>query len=302
MAPIRGRWEHSDTETDRFIAGHAARDGSLPAVGTSGPERGSNSAETIRRPANENGEGIMLRVTSSIEGYKLSASDGELGKVKDFLVDDRVWSVRYLVADTGPWLLGRRVLLSSAVLQDPDWTLGVVPVALTKEQIENAPVLADDKPVSMQHEIALHDYYGWPRYWGMHTPVFPAEAMAESPAARSDNEDGDPHLRSTKEVEGYHIDAADGEIGHVDDFVVDTEGWWLRYAVIKTRNWLPGRKVLVAPDWFESVHWVDRKVKCSLTREEIKNSPEFDPSAPVNREYEEKLHDYYGRPKYWISV
>jgi hypothetical protein len=109
----------------------------------------------------------------------------------------------------------------------------------------------------------------------------------------------DPHLRSTREVIGYHIQARDGEIGHVDDLIVDDELWYLRYLVIDTRNWLPGRKVLVAPAWAEQVSWIERKVYIDLKRETIKNSPEFDPSMPVNREYEVQLYDYYGRPRYW---
>ncbi|MBK9166200.1 MAG: PRC-barrel domain-containing protein [Bryobacterales bacterium] len=110
---------------------------------------------------------------------------------------------------------------------------------------------------------------------------------------------GDPHLRSVREVSGYRIRAADGEIGRVADFIVDTDGWAIRYLVVDTRNWLPGRKVLVAPRWVQSIDWGDRLVHVRLHREDIKNSPEFDPNEPVNREYEARLYDYYGRPRYW---
>jgi hypothetical protein len=120
--------------------------------------------------------------------------------------------------------------------------------------------------------------------------------------SRSDAAEGQSkssHLRSTREVIGYNIQASDGEIGHVEDFIVDDETWIIRYMVVNTRDWLPGKKVLVAPRWIEKVTWAESKVYVELTRESVKNSPEFDPSAPVNREYETKLYDYYGRPKYW---
>jgi hypothetical protein len=112
-------------------------------------------------------------------------------------------------------------------------------------------------------------------------------------------EEGDPHLRSVGEVAGYHIEASDGEIGHIEDFIFDDETWKIRYVVVDTKNWLPGRKVLVSPLWVEDVSWRKRRVRVDLTQEEIKSSPEYDPTAPVNRQYEERLYDYYGRPRYW---
>lgn len=243
----------------------------------------------------------MLRSALSLKNYKIAAKDGELGRVQDLLLDDRLWIVRYLVANTGPWLMGRRVLLSHAALKEPDWMSGRLSVDLTKEQVQKSPALSEAAPVSMQFEIDLHKHYAWPRYWGVHGHLLPPETLVETPAGRSATERGDPHLRSTNEISGYHIKAADGEIGHIEDFVVDDEIWWIRYMIVDTRNWLPGRKVLVAPSWFDRVSWGERKVECSLTRDEIKNSPQFDPAAPVNREYEERLYDFYGRPRYWAS-
>jgi hypothetical protein len=242
----------------------------------------------------------MLRSTSSIQKHRIAARDGEMGRVRDFLVDDRTWNVRYLVADTGRWLPGRKVLLVPAVLHDPDWSQDILPVRLSQKQVEQSPSLAEDKPVSKQHEIELHQYYGWPRYWDALPQAYPTLTReAAVPAASTEDEDGDPHLRSTSEVSGYHIGAADGEIGHIDDFILDTDDWRIRYAVAKTRNWLPGRKVLIAPEWLTGVDWRARKVSCALTRDQIKESPEYDPTAPVNREYETRLYDFFGRPKYW---
>ncbi len=113
-------------------------------------------------------------------------------------------------------------------------------------------------------------------------------------------ERGDPHLRSTKEVEGYYIRATDGEIGHVEDFVVDDEEWAIRYVVVDTRNWLPGRKVLVSPRWISHLSWPQKEVYVDLTRDETKSAPEWDPDAPLDRQYEMRLHEHYGRPPYWV--
>jgi hypothetical protein len=113
------------------------------------------------------------------------------------------------------------------------------------------------------------------------------------------SESGDPHLRSTQEVLGYYIHASDGDLGHVEDFIVDDDNWTIRYMVVDTRNWLPGKKVLVAPEWITEVSWGESKVYVDLTQDAIKDSPEYDPTETVNRLYEERLYDFYGRPKYW---
>lgn len=167
-------------------------------------------------------------------------------------------------------------------------------------------------PVSRQYEIDYHQYYAMPFYWvgqelwgaypdptGVVHPV-PSQPVPE--VEEIEVEEG--HLRSVNEVADYHIaavdgDAVDGDVGHVEDFLVDDITWALRYLVVDTRNWLPDRKVLVSPQWLESVSWVDEKVYVDLETDAIKNSPEFDPSQPVNRQYEIELYDYYSRPHYW---
>lgn len=247
----------------------------------------------------------MLRSIKELHNYVLHAEDGEIGRCKDFLFDDRFWTIRYMVADTGKWLPGRKVIVSPISLGEPDWKSRVFPVRLSKKRIENAPGLDENAPVSRQYEISWTQYYGWPHYWGgthvwgsYHLPgLLYEEKLPQKKIVQIDA--GDDHLRSVDEVTGYHIQATDHKIGHVEDFIVDSETWTIRYMVVDLLNWLPGRKVLVAPDWISSLDWAERKVFVDLTKEEVKDSPKYDPSAPVNREYEARLYDFYGRPKYW---
>ena len=252
------------------------------------------------------GDKKMLRSVKELYNYVLEAKDGEIGRCKDFLFDDQYWVIRYMVADTGKWLPGRKVLISPISLGEPDWDSKLFPVRLTKRQIDEAPGLDEDAPISRQYEISWTQYYGWPYYWdGIDTwgalsyPVALYDAkIPENQTIKVDS--GDDHLRSVDEVTGYHIQATDDEIGHVENFIIDDKTWIIRYMVVDTRNWLPGRKVLVTPVWITSVDWAESKVSVDLTREQVKDSPEYDPSAPVNREYEVRLYDFYGRPKYWI--
>jgi len=252
----------------------------------------------------------MLRSTNELLGYKLEASDGNLGKVRDFYFDDESWTVRYLVADTRRWLPGRLVLISPSSLGHPKWAAHLFPVSLDKEQIENGPPISQDQPVSRQQESKLSRYYGWPIYWGAGLsygapPMAPAAIakLAEEGAEaeeKDEQDDGDQHLRSVREVTGYKIKAQDGEIGHVEDFIVDDESWILRYLVVDTRNWLPGgKKVMLSPGWAERVDWKREKVVVDLKGDTVERGPEYNPANPVNREVETRLYDYYGRPVYW---
>jgi uncharacterized protein YrrD len=242
---------------------------------------------------------MNFRNTQLFMKYGILAQDGEVGKVKDFLFDDVSWTLRYIVVDTGTWLPGRKVLLSPESVQESKWDTEQFVVNLTTTQIEDSPSINEEQPVSLQHQIELHDYYTWPYYWaGGLTPVYPAvipTVGAPQPAnQRPKEEHRDPHLRSTREVIGYHIQATDGEIGHVDDFLIDDAEWRIHYLVVDTRNWLPGRKVLISPTWMTDVDWAARKVTVFLTRESVKNSPEYAPSEPVSADYEDDLYEHYG--------
>jgi hypothetical protein len=242
----------------------------------------------------------MLRNISSIRNYDLMASDGTIGKCKDFLFDDGQWAIRYMVANTARWLPGRKVLISPLSLGAPLWPDQVLPVNLTKEAIKESPPLDVDAPVSREYEIRWFDHYQYPYYWphgdilwGIrhYAPTIPAAHKSE----RIEDAQG-PNLRSAKEVTGYHIEARDGDIGHVEDFIIDDTMWSIRYLVIDTRNWLPGRKVLVAPPWVDHIRWTDETVHVTMDKEQIEKSPPYQPDQPINLAYEARLYDYYGRP------
>lgn len=251
----------------------------------------------------------MLRSLKNLEDYYVTATDGDVGSVVDFLFDDQRWTIRYLVVKAGGFLKGRRVLVSPIFFRDADWKSRRFHVALTRDQVKQSPDINLDQPVSRQSERTYHGYFGVPLYWGYTGlwgmggyPGMLAPGTWESNAnvlPPQSEEAGDFHLRSAHEVRGYHVQGTDEEIGHVADFIVDDESWALRYLVVDTSNWWVGKKVLVSPLWASNVSWEDQKVHFALPRESIKNSPVWDPSAPVNRQYEEHLYDYYGRPVYW---
>ena len=189
----------------------------------------------------------MLSKAKTLKGYKLKSREGEIGKIKEFYFDDRYWTIRYLVADTGNWLMNRQVLISPYALGAVSKEEEHIAVDLTKKQIEDSPSLDSDKPVSRQFQEAYYGYYGWPVYWdGSYmwgsSPYIVRERERWRESTKAEKGSWDPNLRSTRDVSGHHVQAADGEIGHVEDFVIDDETWAIRYLIINTRNWWPGKK------------------------------------------------------------
>jgi hypothetical protein len=253
----------------------------------------------------------MLRNATDLYSFSVHAIDGEMGAVEDFYFDDETWAVRYLLVSTGGWLGGRKVLISPMSVVQTDAELRRIDVTLTKRQVENSPDIDTHKPVSRQHEAEYLGYYGYPYYWegpylwgsafyplGLLTPTM---APPESVAERIKRASPDSHLRSTKAVKGYHVDAVDGEIGHADGFIVDDEAWAIRYLEVATRNWWPGKKTLFSAAWIERVSWSDAKLFVSLSREAVENSPDYVESVPITREYENQIYFHYGRPPHWLN-
>jgi hypothetical protein len=252
----------------------------------------------------------MLRNAKELHGFTIRTADGEFGTVDQLYFDDETWAARYLIVETGDWLVGRVVMISPISVVHADWQAKRLDVALTKKQVACSPEINTHKPVSRQHEAAYNQYYGYPQYCSgpnLFGPgaypadvVMPRAAPIEGAEEGLENETGDSHLRSTEAMVGYHIEAADGEIGHVDGFVVDDESWVIRYIEVATRNWWPGKKVLVSPAWIDRMNWPDSKVYCGLSREAIQSAPEYVESVPITREYENRLYAHYGRPPYWL--
>ena len=236
----------------------------------------------------------MLDKAKTLTGYNLQSLDGEIGKVKDFYFDDQYWTIRYLVADTGEWLVSRQVLISPHSLAGVDREQGSIAVKLTRDQIEHSPTLNRDKPVSRQFERAYFGFYGLPMYF-----EFEPNRSKGGNSAQTRKKRGDPDLRSTHDVSGHHVEATDGEIGHVEDFLIDDETWAIRYLIVDTKDWLPGEKVLISPKWIERVSWSEKRVVVALTRDAIGQAPEYTDAPPLTRDLEIALHRHYARPGYW---
>jgi hypothetical protein len=244
----------------------------------------------------------------AINGYAIEACDGKLGIVSDLLFEDDGWIIRWLVVDIGHRLPGRKVLLPLSALGQPDRALRSFPVKLTMQQVEDSPDVDTDQTVSRQIEAHVYDYYGWDPYWGggFHpisnamatpfvTPLFLSAPMPRDPtSADTRSHESDPHLRSIAVIARCHVHATDGEIGHIDGFLVDSATWSIRYIVVDTRNWKHGENVLVSSRSIREIDWANSLIHLDVDRQKLKGSPTYDPSIPIDRACEEEILAYYG--------
>lgn len=260
----------------------------------------------------------MKRSLKSLMNFTMGATDGEIGKVKDFYFDDHTWTIRYLIVETGSWLDERKVLISPEALLTPDFDHHIFPVNLTKDQIKHSPDIDTEKPVSRQQELELNSHYPWTNYWAgslwggglgpgdlwaggigttgmMMGTMLPLDSIKSGEDGKTDNKvKGDPQLRSDKQVMGYNISATDGSIGDVEDFIVNDANWKIELLVVDTGNWLPGKKVLISPEWIKEIDWTTSSVVINASIDKVKNSPEYHSGHPISDDYHTTLHEYYG--------
>lgn len=230
----------------------------------------------------------MLRSTRSLGDYRIQATDGEVGFLDQFYFDDRNWNISYAVVEIGTWLHNKRILLSPTSITSVDEVSKTIQTELTVEQIKRSSDVHSHTPLALREPHDYYLYFGWPNYLGM--------GQKGTTAQRPDP---DAHLRSANVVGRYRIIALDGEIGHIDDFLVDDSTWTIRYVVADTRNWWPGKKVLLATDWILWMSWAESNAYVNLTRHRIATAPEYDPRRPLTRDYEIELYAYHHRLPYW---
>ena len=239
----------------------------------------------------------MLRSLKAMHGYAIQATDGEVGHIRDFFFDDSTWHVRYLIDDTGNWLPGRRVLISTTGLGEPDWRNESFHVRHTKEQIENGPGIETDQPVSRQMEARLFEHFQWMPYWaplgsadpaGMIMP--PVMAAAPVDTAYDGTDEGDPHLQSLQDVFKYYVEGAgDGEnLGHIADMIVDDQRWQIVSVILDTGTWLRGKQIELPTDRVRGIVPDEGKILIDVSRGETETCEPFNLTQFASEQLEAK--------------
>ncbi len=223
----------------------------------------------------------MLHSLKERYGERLSATDSDIGHVRDFYFDDKSWAIRYLVADTGGWLRGRLVLISPLAFGHLYPEGKVFLVNLTQSQIESSPSIDEHKPLSRQQEEEYHRHYGQLYYaeampmWGMAGfPVLipPPSTEDASPVI------GDAHLRSARSIESYRVEASDGRVGAVSDFLVDARTWVIQQVIVESGHWYAGKRVAVDTEKVSRISYPESTVYVDSPRDAFTGSTDMIPA------------------------
>jgi sporulation protein YlmC with PRC-barrel domain len=270
----------------------------------------------------------VIRSIRDLTGARICATNGEIGRVEELLFDDERWTVRYMVVDAQAWLAERRVLLSPRAVVAVDWDAQTLYLNLRQQQVQDAPHIAIDQPLSRRIETRFNSYYAYPPYWigdgvwgmGTHPYTYGGFSTAPNHAARAAPHPGRPsiatrhqrndtqdalrdaiptsYLRRIRSLRDYPIYADDDAIGYVEDVLFDDETWAIRYLVAATPSVWSGSNLLVARTWVTSVDWVGSRLDLDVAGEAVRQSPPFERTL-LDRDYEAKLHRHYARRGYW---
>jgi len=242
-----------------------------------------------------------LQMAQALEGRRLRAADGEIGRLQALCLDDARWAVRYLLVDCSGWLDGRKVLVSTLAVDESGTDESSLCVELTRGEIKGSPPFDAERPISRAYEACYYQYYNWPAYWELDPLAgLPLSQIPASPQLVSHDtghtRHQDRHLLLSTDVRGCEVVARDGSIGTIRDLVVDSRYWLVRYMEIETCSGWPVRYVLLSQAWIKGMDWIERKLFVDLARASIERAPQFDPSRGISHDYEAQLLEYYGYP------
>jgi uncharacterized protein YrrD len=251
----------------------------------------------------------MFWNASSLRGFSVEATDGAIGTVSDLLFDDQTWTLRWLIVETGSWFSSRKVLLPVAALGKPVESAKQIPVHLTRQSVKDSPDVDTDQPVSRHKEAHVYNHYGWNPYWtsgfgpmsnAIATPTVQPFLRNDVAPRDQDNgtdavqDDGDPLLRSVRAVIGFHIAATDGDIGRLEDLLIDDDAWRLSFMTVDTKNLLPGERVLLPTRVIGEIDWFTKRITVGIDRARVESSPPYDPQITSDGPFNERSHQYFG--------
>lgn len=244
---------------------------------------------------------------SDLRHYDVKGNADEIGKLHDIYLDDQSWKIRWFVVETGNWFSSNKILLTPENIVGVTPGTGTLHVALSKQDIENAPHAEEHLPVSDQDQnevrytaVNRHALM-FPGYAGLMMPptlIEQTQPLSEDERELQEavREQQDRHLRSAGEIEGYAISATDGNLGALSDLVVNSEEWKVELLAMDTSKWLPGRTVVVSPQGIDHISWRERELAVTMDKETIKESPELQSLKSIERSYVSKLNEYYRFP------
>ncbi|WP_018921382.1 PRC-barrel domain-containing protein [Salsuginibacillus kocurii] len=255
----------------------------------------------------------MLFRAKRLTKFGVLTEDGDLGTVRDLYMDRRQWAVRYLLLDTKPLLPSKKSLISTISVKGVDVEEGIVRLNISEEQVENAPSIEDVEPVTRPYERELLQHYGYGYYWNatniwgafpypnqLAASPYADESMVTEAEEKEEERKESSYLRSLKDLSGdwsgYTVQASGEKVGHIDDFIIESKDWQIRYLTLDTTRFAPSKSVLVSVDWITDINDRDLTVEINVLPERIENAPAYEEGQPLTTTYERKLYSHFEKP------
>ncbi len=203
-------------------------------------------------------------------GYHVRATDEEIGKVEDFFVDDRSWTVRYMLMRTGGIFSGASAVIPAACLGQPNTASRSMPVKFSKAELEGLAE-ADVKPVGDEMRALCKALYGKSDDRRDRGFIRVGCTTNQDAAASS--------LRSVRELASYQIETRDGPCGLCTDLLADLHEWKVPYLVVNTKEFRPHGHVLAPTTWVQEISWRDMEIEVATSREKLQHAQRFDAAS-----------------------
>ena len=181
------------------------------------------------------------------------------------------------------------MLIHPSAVADWDFEREELLTPLARQQVEGSPNYPENQKLSRDFENSLFAHYGGNPDWrpGFFASMTLSATAAADPTSKSVD---DPHLRSFDAIKGYRLRATDGEIGRVESFLIERVDWSIQYLIVVAGSWLTGKEVLLAPYAATRIDWLNREIRLNVARDQVKNSPPWDPLQLIDKMYEKRLY------------
>lgn len=242
----------------------------------------------------------MLITVQQILQQPVYGAHEALGDLVDLLLDSYTWNVRFGVVEVGAWLASRPVLIDAPRLAQAQWneTEHALRLPLSRSEIRACPPLESLTGARPPREAGLVEHFVWGSHWREHLTSQPAPVGVDAvPTPASPAEQRERDLYAARQLIGYRLEAVDGEVGALQDFLLDLDHWVVRYFIVELDTFLGGRRRLISPGAAEAIHPSDRLLRVHFSAAEIEAAPEYDPRHPLDPHAETSFPE---PPKYWL--
>lgn len=266
----------------------------------------------------------MLISLREVTGYEMHSRDGKIGIASDFLFDQKSWFIKSIVDKSGK-VFSKELLFSAGSIGGLDMQEKILHMDLDNEQIKHSPRLTVRDVLNPERFLPMDDnkvvfHSDWLNNWNSmrltvlgkqkkyattkilnSSDLLHQEAMKDASLFVRNDDEEIPTLQSSAMTFGFKISSRNGDMGYMQDFIVNDEDWSIKFLVINTKRNFSGKKILVSPEAIDWISWRRKHVSVDMEKEKLAGCPHFDMSFPLNPELQSAIQEKYECHQYWAG-